>query len=82
MRISLPDLPTPIIEGLIYPGTCGIIAGAPKVGKTNFSIMLAHQMAHGRDYLGFHVVRPCNIAVAEYGSAPIAQQARLLRYRR
>lgn len=41
MRISLPDLPTPIIERLIYPGTCGIIAGAPKVGKTNFSIILA-----------------------------------------
>lgn len=70
----------PIVEGLIYPGTCGIVAAPPKAGKTNFFTMLAHHLAHGRDYLGFRVARACNVVVAEYEEAPIVQQARALRF--
>lgn len=66
----------PIVEGMIYPGTIGLITAKPKAGKTNLAFMFAHKLAGGKDYLGFHVQEECCVLMAEFeeGDAVLASR--------
>ena len=50
-----PELPPPIIEGLLREGETANIIAAPKVGKSWLALSLALSVANGRQWLGrFH----------------------------
>lgn len=72
-------LQRPIVKGLIYPGTAGIIAGVPKSGKTNLASALAWSLAEGRDFLGYEVPAPANVIFCEYEEGKQVIQGRLFR---
>ena len=56
----------PIVRGLIYPGTVGLLVAPPKAGKSNLEFMFAHELAAGRDYLGYDVHEPCCVSIFEF----------------
>lgn len=70
----------PMVEGLIYPGSVGLIAAPPKAGKTNLGFMLAHELAGGRDYLGYSVKKECCVMIAEFEEADVVLAARYQRF--
>ena len=50
-----------IIEGLLQEQGYMLLTGPAGVGKTQFSLRVAINLALGRDFLGFKVTRPCRI---------------------
>lgn len=74
------ELLTPIVDGLIYPGSVGLVAAPPKAGKTNFGFMLAHRLAGGQDYLGYRVKDPCCVMIAEFEEGDSVMAARYQRF--
>lgn len=74
------ELLKPMVEGLIYPGSVGLVAAPPKAGKTNLGFMLAHELAAGRDYLGYRVRERCCVMIAEFEEADVVLAARYQRF--
>lgn len=74
------QLLTPIVDGLIYPGSVGLVAAPPKAGKSNLSFMLAHELATGRDYLGYRVKEKCCVLIAEFEEGDSVMAARYQRF--
>lgn len=70
----------PMVDGLIYPGSVGLVAAPPKAGKTNLGFMLAHELAGGRDYLGYSVKKECCVMIAEFEEADVVLAARYQRF--
>ena len=70
----------PMVDGLIYPGSVGLVAAPPKAGKTNLGFMLAHELASGRDYLGYRVKKECCVMIAEFEEADVVLAARYQRF--
>lgn len=56
----------PIVRGLIYPGTVGLLVAPPKAGKSNLEFMFAHELAAGRDYLGYDVRKAACVSIFEF----------------
>ena len=74
------ELLTPIVDGLIYPGSVGLVAAPPKAGKTNLGFMLAHKLAGGQSYLGYHVKDACCVMIAEFEEGDSVMAARYQRF--
>lgn len=74
------ELLTPIVEGLIYPGSLGLVAAPPKAGKTNLGFLLAHRLAGGQDYLGYRVKDACCVMIAEFEEGDSVMAARYQRF--
>lgn len=74
------ELLTPIVDGLIYPGSVGLVAAPPKAGKTNLGFMLAHKLAGGQDYLSYQVKDPCCVMIAEFEEGDSVMAARYQRF--
>lgn len=70
----------PIVEGLIHSGSVGLVVAPPKAGKTNLAIMLAHELAAGRDYLGYKVRQKCCVLIAEFEEGDSVMAARYQRF--
>lgn len=49
-------------DRLLFTNARMLIAGAPKIGKTNFNLELAIRLATGGDMLGWSTMGPCKIA--------------------
>lgn len=71
---------SPIVTGLMYPGSVGLMVAPPKAGKTNLAIMLAHELAAGRDYLGYKVKEKCCVLIAEFEEGDSVMAARYQRF--
>lgn len=58
------NIPRPIaaVEGLLYEGQAGVLAGAFAVGKTFFALQLSVCMATGKSFLGRKVNRPYRVS--------------------
>lgn len=74
------DFLKPIVNGLMYPGSVGLLVAPPKVGKSNFEFMLAHELAFGRDYLGYEVQEPSCVLIAEIEEGDTVMCARYSRF--
>lgn len=74
------QLLTPIVDGLIYPGSVGLVAAPPKAGKSNLAFMLSHELATGRDYLGYRVKEKCCVLIAEFEEGDSVMAARYQRF--
>lgn len=74
------QLLTPIVDGLIYPGSVGLVAAPPKAGKSNLAFMLSHELATGRDYLGYRVKEKCCVLLAEFEEGDSVMAARYQRF--
>jgi hypothetical protein len=74
------QLLTPIVDGLIYPGSVGLVAAPPKAGKSNLAFMLSHELAAGRDYLGYRVKEKCCVLIAEFEEGDSVMAARYQRF--
>lgn len=74
------QLLTPIVDGLIYPGSVGLVAAPPKAGKSNLAFMLSHELAVGRDYLGYRVKEKCCVLIAEFEEGDSVMAARYQRF--
>lgn len=74
------ELLTPIVDGLIYPGSVGLVAAPPKAGKTNLGFLLAHRLAGGQDYLGYRVKDACCVMIAEFEEGDSVMAARYQRF--
>lgn len=70
----------PIVDGLMYPGTLGVLAAPPKAGKSNLSFMLAHKLAKGEDYLDYEVKEPCSVLISEFEEGDAVMAARYARF--
>ena len=70
----------PIVDGLIYPGSVGLVAAPPKAGKTNLAFMLAHELVAGRDYLGYSVKSKCCALIAEFEEGDTVMAKRYQRF--
>lgn len=70
----------PIVNGLLYPGSVGLVVAPPKAGKSNLEFMLAHELAMGRDYLGYEVTGPCCVMVSEFEEGDAVMAARYTRF--
>jgi hypothetical protein len=59
MDDNYDDIRTPIIEGLLYPGTY-ILAGSPKIGKSFLCEQIAYYVAH-EDSIWEHKINKCGV---------------------
>lgn len=70
----------PIVDGLMYRGSVGLVAAPPKAGKSNLAFMLAHELAAGRNYLGYSVKKKSCVLIAEFEEGDSVMAARYQRF--